>query len=158
MAAPFPKGCLTMPGYWNAHSDRDWEDECGMHAPPLDEEDEMTRCYHCGSELPHLDALCLQCCPNGMPTLAEIDWPRSLSEEEMRQSGEPAPYGTLEWAREIVSTVPEEARQELHIVLARAQTKFAFGCLVADEPDLRTACLVLEEALNHARAAREAKP
>ena len=23
-----------MPGYWNAHSDRDWEDECGMYDEP----------------------------------------------------------------------------------------------------------------------------
>lgn len=24
----------VMPGYWNAHSDRDWQDECDMHDEP----------------------------------------------------------------------------------------------------------------------------
>lgn len=28
-----------MAGYWNAHSDRDWEDSCGMHEPPPTDDD-----------------------------------------------------------------------------------------------------------------------
>jgi hypothetical protein len=27
-------------GYWNAHSDRDWEDQCGMYDEPEPEEEE----------------------------------------------------------------------------------------------------------------------
>lgn len=42
-----------MAGYWNAHSDRDWQDECGMYdEPEPDDEPEPIQTHHIHPPIP----------------------------------------------------------------------------------------------------------
>jgi hypothetical protein len=80
-----------------------------------------------------------------------FNWNTRLSEEEMRQSGEPA-FGTLEWAKQAMQTQPTRADR---VLLAKAQVTVGLSYLMGAEPDLLMAKLMLEDALLHIAEARD---